>query len=78
MVSIHWPSFLLGLSVVPVLFLAAVALHRVREALRGGRRLAQTKGVAAAAHGVEPLRFTPRLMGKLSQPLETDDQAQAS
>ncbi|MBT8493028.1 MAG: hypothetical protein KJO07_08210 [Deltaproteobacteria bacterium] len=76
--SIHWPSFLLGLSALPVLFLVAVALHRIHQALRGPRSLPQTSAAATGSHGLEPLRFTPRLIGQLRQPLETDDQAQAS
>jgi hypothetical protein len=77
--SFHLPSFILGAISVPVLIAVLLVAYRTLTALTTGSSLTKRKTGAGGPAGFEPLRFTPRLMGQLRRPLETDeDHARAS
>lgn len=77
--SVHLPSFLLGLATVPLVALVVLAGYRLAASMSGSRGILAAKRSSRSPDGFEPLRFTPRLMGRLSKPLDPDhDHAQAS
>ena len=74
--DLHWPSFLIGVSTPVVVLAAVLILARIAATLRSTPWSAKTSRARLAPF--EPLRFAPRLIGKMRQPLEPKDHAQAS
>ncbi len=64
--SFHWPSFLLGVVLLPTLVAVAGLLHGLWT-----RWLDRTGDSTLAADGA-PLEFTPRLIGKLRRAPDTE------
>ena len=76
---IHWPSFILGVAITPVLAMIVVALWVTASERRQHRRMRNLGGASPAPKTIEPLRFTPRLVGKLRSTIEAqEDSAKAS
>ena len=79
MMSLHIPSFLLGVVSLPVLAAVVLIFYRLLAGSHQDSRLAGGSTHRQGHGGFEPLRFTPRLIGKLSRSLETEeDHARAS
>ena len=79
MMSLHIPSFVLGVVSLPALVALVLIFYRLVVGSRQDSRLAGGSGHRQAHGGFEPLRFTPRLIGKLSRSLESkEDHARAS
>jgi hypothetical protein len=82
--SIHWPSFVLGLAALPILVaLAAIGwsiLNRFTHvAGPSGRALGAPSGSASPPRRLEPLQFNPRLIGQIRSSLEPNqDSAEVS
>ncbi len=71
--TFHLTSFLLGVLTIPALAALVLVVLRLVEALKKGAGFAGVKGGSSIQSGLEPLRFTPRLMGKLRQPMKAEE-----
>ena len=79
MMSLHIPSFVLGVLSLPALVTVVVIFYKLLTGSRQDSRLAGGRPHRQGQAGFEQLRFTPRLIGKLNQSLETkEDHARAS
>jgi hypothetical protein len=82
--SIHWPSFVLGLAALPTLVAVALigwsVLNRFTHGARSsGRALGAPSGSASPPRRLEPLQFNPRLIGQMRSSLEpNEDSAEVS
>jgi hypothetical protein len=76
--TVHWPSFLIGMAVPLVVATVFLMVASLRSARRS--RESHWSGVSRAASGSssEHLRFTSRLMGDLRKQNQHEDHAQAS
>ena len=64
----HWPSFLVGLLVLPVFVLVAGLTQSVLQSLKRRRKnVVGTLSTTPLARGAEPLEFTSRLVGGIGQ-----------
>ena len=71
--TFHLTSFLLGVLALPVLAALVLVVLRFLNELKTGSGFAGGTGGSGIQSGLEPLRFTPRLMGKLRRPLEAEE-----
>jgi hypothetical protein len=65
----HWPSFLVGLLVLPVCVLGAGLMQSLLQSMRRRRTsFVGTRSSTPLARGAEPLEFTSRVMGRIGRP----------